>query len=160
VLPSKIFTVLPDSAVPVNVGVVTFVMLSVFELPESDAESRSGAVGADGAVVSMVMPSVLESDRKSVVEGMAVALIVCNPVLSVMTAMLYLSTFAVPLPTFVLPSKIFTVLPDSAVPVKVGVVTFVMLSVFELPESDAESRSGAVGAVGAVVSMVMPSVLE
>ena len=64
---------------------------------------------------------------------------------------------AVPLPTAVPPSKIVTVLPASAVPVKVGVVTLVSLSVLEVPESLAAARSGADGAAGAVVSIVMLS---
>jgi hypothetical protein len=50
----KIVTVLPLSAVPVNVSVVTLVALSVLDRPESDALIRSGTEGASGAVVSMV----------------------------------------------------------------------------------------------------------
>ena len=61
---------------------------------------------------------------------------------------------AVPLPTCVAPSRIFTVLPASAVPVKVGVVSLVILSVWELPVSLAESKSGVEGAAGAVLSSV------
>src|SRR5205809_1837684 len=41
-----------------------------------------------------------------------------------------------------------------AVPLKVGVVSVVLLSVLDGPVSDAGSRSGTDGAVGAVVSMV------
>ena len=37
------------------VGVVSVVLLSVDELPVSEAAARSGAPGADGAVVSTVM---------------------------------------------------------------------------------------------------------
>jgi hypothetical protein len=58
-LPSlRIVTVLPASAVPVKVGVVTLVTLSVLEAPLSDAAARSGADGADGAVASIVTWSV------------------------------------------------------------------------------------------------------
>lgn len=38
-----------------NVGVLSVVMLSEFDDPESDAARRSGAVGDDGAVVSRVI---------------------------------------------------------------------------------------------------------
>ena len=48
-------TVVPTTAVPASVGVVTFVVSSVLLVPESLATSRSGALGAAGAVVSMVI---------------------------------------------------------------------------------------------------------
>src|ERR1043166_10062686 len=54
VAPSKIVTVLPASAVPVNAGVVSFVISSVLELPVSVAAVRSGVVGAAGAGLSTV----------------------------------------------------------------------------------------------------------
>ena len=41
---------LPASAVPVKVGVVTLVMLSVLEAPESEAAIRSGVDGLAGAL--------------------------------------------------------------------------------------------------------------
>ena len=58
--PSNTSTVLLASAVPVNVGVVSSVMLSVLESPESLPASRSGVDGAAGAVVSMVIFKVPE----------------------------------------------------------------------------------------------------
>src|SRR6266478_4285929 len=61
---------------------------------------------------------------------------------------------AVPLATCVTPSKIFTVLPASAVPVNAGVVSLVMLSVFDAPVSLAAVRSGVDGGSGAVLSTV------
>ena len=45
---------LPASALPEKVGAVTLVMLSVLDIPVSDAVARSRFVGAAGAVVSMV----------------------------------------------------------------------------------------------------------
>ena len=54
-------TVASASAVPLSVGVVSLVMLSVSELPESLAVSRSGAEGAVGAVVSTVIVSATEA---------------------------------------------------------------------------------------------------
>ena len=47
-------TVLPASAVPVKVGVVLLVMLSVLEDPVSEALVMSGVLGAEGADVSSV----------------------------------------------------------------------------------------------------------
>src|SRR5436190_1492069 len=47
-------TVLLASAVPLNVGVVTLVMLSVLEVPVSVAAVRSGVEGAAGGVLSTV----------------------------------------------------------------------------------------------------------
>ena len=63
---------------------------------------------------------------------------------------------AVAVPSNVEPSVSYslTVLPASAVPVKVGVVSLVMLSVLDTPLSLAETKSGALGAAGAVLSMV------
>ena len=58
-------------------------------------------------------------------------------------------TVAMPVPTCVAPSNRVIVLPASAVPVKVGLVTLVMLSVLDTPLSEATTRSGAVGAAGA-----------
>ena len=56
---------------------------------------------------------------------------------------------AMPVPITVVPSNKVTVLPASAVPVKVGVVTLVMLSVLDAPLSEAATRSGTDGAAGA-----------
>ena len=56
-------------------------------------------------------------------------------------------------PSIVVPSLSYkvTVAPASApLPVKVGVVTLVMLSVFDEPLSEAAVRSGALGAAAAV----------
>ena len=50
--------------------------------------------------------------------------------------------------------KILTVLPGSAVPVKLGAALVVTLSVLEQPESVAAVKSGIEGAAGGVVSMV------
>src|SRR4029079_9167057 len=64
------------------------------------------------------------------------------------------------LPIWVVPSNSATVAPASAVPVKVGVVALVMLSLFEVPESEPEARSGADGAAGTEVSIVTDSAAE
>ena len=51
------------SAVPVNVGVLSDVMLSVEELPLSVAALRSGVAGAEGAALSILMDSAEEADE-------------------------------------------------------------------------------------------------
>src|SRR5215472_18508508 len=155
VAPSNSFTRLPAGAVPVSFGVVTLVMLSVLDAPESDAAIRSGVVGAAGAVVSMVSDKAPEATLTFPATSVAVALMLRTPWLRVELVMLQLPLpSAVALPIWVAPSNSFTRLPASAVPVKVGVVTLVMLSVLAAPESDAAIRSGVVGAAGAVVSTV------
>ena len=53
--PANSSTVLPASAVPVKVGVVSPVILSVLELPVSEEGARSGVDGASGAVVSTLI---------------------------------------------------------------------------------------------------------
>ena len=51
-------------------------------------------------------------------------------------------------------AKTSTVLLASAVPLKLGVVSLVELSVSELPESDAAIRSGVEGMLGAWTSIL------
>ena len=62
---------------------------------------------------------------------------------------------AVVAPKELLPAKSSTVLLASAVPMKVGVVSLVKLSLFDVPVSELASRSGVEGAAGAAVSMVI-----
>ena len=57
-------------------------------------------------------------------------------------------TVVMPVPSCVVPSNRVIVLPASAVPVKVGLVTLVMLSALDTPLSDAATRSGTVGVAG------------
>ena len=71
----KSSTVLLASAVPVKVGVVSSVILSVLELPESEAAARSGVDGADGAAVSMVIVKELEALEVLPAASVAVAVI-------------------------------------------------------------------------------------
>ena len=84
----------------------------------------------------------------------------CAPLASAVEIMLQLpDASAVAVPSTVLPSSNCTVAPTSAVPVKTGVVIFVMLSLLELPLSLESVKSGAETA-GAVVSIVTDSALE
>ncbi len=64
---------------------------------------------------------------------------------------------AVVVPLLTPSTKTSTVLLASAVPVKVGVVSLVMLSLLEEPVSLPAERSGAAGVVGAVVSITHES---
>ena len=49
------------SAVPRKIGVVTFVILSVPEIPESSSNFKSGNEGAAGACVSIVTESTADA---------------------------------------------------------------------------------------------------
>jgi hypothetical protein len=56
-------TVALASAVPVNVGVVSLVRLSVEEAPLSDAALKSGAEGVVGAIASIVTDKALDTEE-------------------------------------------------------------------------------------------------
>src|SRR5437879_5134243 len=147
--PLKIVTVLFASAVPLKVGVVALVMLSVLLLPVSEAAIRSGVDGALGAVVSIVTDrapdATLTFPAMSVTFSVAVML--CTPCVrvDVLTDQLP-EPSAVALPIWVVPSNSLTVVFAAAVPLKVGLVTLVMLSLLEMPLSEAAMRSGVDGA--------------
>src|SRR5919108_490970 len=79
VAPANRSTVLPASAVPVNVGVVTLVRLSVLEVPLSLAAARSGADGAAGAAVSTVTLRAVEAAETLPAASVAVAVTLCGP---------------------------------------------------------------------------------
>ena len=152
-------TVAPASTLlPVRVGVVTLVMLSVLLLPESDALARSGALGAEGAVVSIVTVRAVDAAPVLPAASVTLALSVCAPSVSALDVMLQLpEPSAVVVPSSVVPSVSYslTVAPASAPPpVTVGVVSLVMLSVSLMPESEPTVMSKPDGAVGTVVSKV------
>ncbi len=67
------------SAVPVNVGVLSDVMLSVEELPKSEAALRSGVVGADGAELSMLIDSADDADEIFPAASVALAVMLLEP---------------------------------------------------------------------------------
>src|SRR5438094_3383945 len=82
-MPSKRVTVAPFSALPVKVGVWFLVMLSVLELPVSDASVRSGAVGAAGAAVSTMIASAADGAETTLLAmSVAVAVMLCGPLVS------------------------------------------------------------------------------
>src|SRR3954454_20205765 len=150
------------SAMPASVGVVSLLLPPLDTIPMFGAASSiiETIEGAAGAAVSMVTDRPPEAVPVLPAASVALAVIVWLPEASVEVAMLQLPLpSAVPLPTWVAPSYSVTVLPASAVPVKVGVATLVRLSVLDAPESEAAARSGVDGALGAVVSMVSTKLL-
>src|ERR1035437_6220211 len=113
--PAKSSTVLPASAVPVKVGVVSAVMLSVLEVPESLEAARSGADGAAGTAVSIVTASAVEW---SLVPPAVVAVAVNKYVLGESALLVMVQsplTFATAVPTVIDPANRVTVLATSAV---------------------------------------------
>src|SRR4051812_17815563 len=156
VVPSNSVTVVPFSAVPVKVGVWFLVMLSVLELPVSEASVMSGADGAAGGVTSMVTDSAADGAETTLLAmSVAVAGIAWTPLVSALTVTKYLPCgSAMSLPTGLPSERMVTFTPGSAVPMNVGVLSLVMLSVLELPVSDAGSRSGMLGGAGGKVRLV------
>ena len=121
----------------------------------SEAAVRSGLEGAPGADASIVTDNAEDAMLVLPAVSVAFAVMTCAPFDRTDVAMLQLPLpSANPVPTRVVPLYSRTVAPASAVPVKVGVVTLVMLSVLDIPLSDAAIRSGADGATGACVSIV------
>lgn len=151
-------TVLLASAVPVKVGVVSLVMLSVFELPVSVPSVISGTEGAAGANVSIVMARAGEAGLIFPAVFVAVAVILWLPSVRTLLVMLQLPIkFAVVVP-MILPVTDdirFTVLFACAVPVNVGVLSFVMLSVLEMPVSVPAVMLGVEGAGGTDASIII-----
>jgi hypothetical protein len=128
--------------------------VSVVALPPANT-------GAVGATVSMVTDRRPEAALTFPAGSVAVAEMPCTPLPSCELTMLQLLlAAAIALPSSVAPSNSFTVLPASAVPVNVGAVMLVMLSVAETPLSINAASFGTVGAAGAVVSIVTTSDAE
>ena len=124
-------------------------------VPETAAVVASLITGDEGAVVSRVVESVVENTLMLPARSVARAAMAYLPSASVVDVMSQLPEA----PTFALPiaeplAKSVTVEPASPVPLKLGVVTDVMLSVLDVPLSDATTRSSAVGRPGAVESIV------
>ena len=73
-------TVSPLAPLPApTVGVITEVMLSVEERPSSEAESKTGAKGASGGVVSIVMVNGAEATEMLLSLSVRVVVIVHVP---------------------------------------------------------------------------------
>jgi hypothetical protein len=147
----------PDSAVPVSVGVETFVMLSVSEVPPSEMADRSGVLGALGDVKSTSTTRPTEALLVLPAASVALAVSVWEPSERTLVVTLQMPSFAVAVPSTVEPSVSYTVTtePDSAEPLKVGVETLVMLSEFEVPLSEMAIRSGVLVVLGGEESIMI-----
>ena len=146
VVPSSNSTVDPASAEPEKVGVLTLVILSVVDEPLSLAAAKSGVVMV-GLVTSIVTVNAADAVPMFPAASLARAVMVCGPPASVLEVMVQFpnpSAFAEPME--VAPSNSVMSTPGSLVPLNVGVVVFVMLSLFEVPVSLASAKSGVEGA--------------
>ena len=75
-----IVTVLPSGTEPADIaGVLSFVRLSEFDVPVSEAAIKSGATGADGATVSSVMFSGVDDGETFPAGSVFVVLIAHEP---------------------------------------------------------------------------------
>jgi hypothetical protein len=132
------------------VGVVSVVTLSVFDVPKSDAEARSGAPGAVGAVVSTLTLRLVDA-ADVCPEAVCAAEIAQVPSLNVPRSHPPVVPDAVKVqvtgvdPDFV--AVTVTEAPEMR-PVRSirGVESDVRLSLVDVPESDAVARSGVPGA--------------
>ena len=141
--------------VPEKVGVVSEVALSVSLAPRSVPAVMSGVLGADGGVVSIKTPRPADDDEVLPTASVAVAETFCTP--SVIAEPGVKLQF--PLPSAVVVPSVpetleitVTVELASAVPVKVGVESLVVLSVLLEPASVPAVMSGVEGGAGAVLS--------
>ena len=137
--PLNSFTVLPASAVPLIVGVVTFVVVDDVDI-----------VGCAGFVVSIV--NATGSDAVDVFPAASVAVTVKTKSCAESEGLVIVkepSVFAVVDPNSDDPLNSFTVLPASAVPTIVGVVLFVVVDDVDI-----------VGCAGFVVSIVNATALD
>ena len=151
-MPSAFFAVMATSSPSTapgseTAGVVSLVMLSVFDVPVSDAGSRSGAE-AVGGVVSMLRSSA--GDTAEVLPAASVIVPVSFQAPSDIVGRSH--EFTVAETTYeqvtVVPSALravsATVSPVDAPGIETaGVLSFVRLSEFDVPESEAARRSGA-----------------
>src|SRR5690349_19436184 len=152
VVPSNSVTRVLAFAVPSKVGVVMLVMLSP-RVPVSEAGSSCGCDGAGvGITVSIVTGRTVEAGPILPATSVAVAVMFCTPlgntVVLLMDQLPLAEAMAVPIT--VVPSYSVTVEPASAVPSISGIVTLVMPSVFDTPESVVASTCKAVGGTGFV----------
>src|SRR5437588_405954 len=90
---------------PLNVGVLSLVTLSVLEAPSSDASSRSGVPGVLGTMMSMVIASAPESAEGLPAVSVERAVIECGPLDSVEAVIVQLPVVmsAVVLPIWLAP---------------------------------------------------------
>ena len=146
-----------------RVGVLSPVKLSVDDEPVSEEANKSRPDGAAGAVPSMVIGSapddvdVLPAGSVSVADTFHVPSVSVGIVQFVAVLTTYEhETVVVPLVAEMV--MVSPVVPPVAL--TVGVVSLVLLSVLDDPESDDASRSTPDGADGGVVSIEIDSALD
>ena len=89
---------------PVNVAVVSLVILSVLDVPVSLLASRSGVPGAEGAVVSIVTLKLLDAALSLLLASVAFAEIAwVTPAVNALVVICQLPSVAVPVPITVVP---------------------------------------------------------
>jgi hypothetical protein len=154
-------TVSPSAAPkPEIAGVASFVTLSVDDEPVSEAGNKSGAGGAAGGVESTVM-FVPGPAGETLPEGsVIVPSMVHEPSDIAGRSQLFTEGDCTYVQDTTEPSDfrplIVMVSPTTAPGIETsGVESDVMLSVFDVPESDAGSKSGVDGALGGVASIEM-----
>ena len=134
--------------VPVNVGVLSEVLLSVLEVPLSLPLSRSGVDGAEGPVESSVYASA-EDAPEVPAPFVALAVIEIEPAESAVVVANQLPALSARVfATDVTPENTSMCVLAAAVPCIVAVVSLVMLSVEETPASLVANSSRDAGAGG------------
>jgi len=166
VLPLVAVIVMVSPLVPpvaLIVGVVSLVLLSVLDDPESDDASKSTPDGADGGVVSIEMGSALDDGDVFPAGSVSVDEMFQFPGVNVGSVQSVDVPTTYEHDTVVLPLLAEMVMVSPLVPpvaLTVGVVSLVLLSVDDEPVSDAVTRSTPLGAFGGVVSSVTEFAVE
>jgi hypothetical protein len=149
--------------VALRVGVLSPVKLSVDDEPVSEEANKSRPDGAAGAVPSMVIGNALDDVDVLPDGSVSVAEIFHVPSVSVGSVQFVDVPMTYEHDTVVVPLVAEMVMVSPLVPpdaLIVGVVSLVLLSVLDDPESDDASKSTPDGADGGVVSIEMGSALD
>jgi hypothetical protein len=121
-----------------------------------------GLIVTVGEVVSIVSASAPEVGPTFPNASVALAVMLCKPSVSTLEVIVYVPPLTTPLPICVTPSNNFTVIggvgPAGIVPVNVGALILVLLSVAETPESWPAASAGVEGGEFATVKDVLEAV--
>ena len=134
------------------------VTLSVCDPPLSEVVAKSGATGFDGAVASMVIGNAVEEVEVLPAGSVNVDEMFQVPSVSVGSVQFVAEPITYVHDTVVVPLVAEMVMVSPLVPplaLIVGVVSLVLLSESDAPESDDAERSTPDGADGGVVSMLI-----
>jgi hypothetical protein len=145
----------PDALI---VGVVSLVLLSESDAPESDDANKSRPLGVTGAVPSIVIGNAVEEVEVLPAGSVNVDEMFQVPSVSVGSVQFVAEPITYVHDTVVVPLVAEMVMVSPLVPplaLKVGVVSLVLLSESDAPESDDAERSTPDGADGGVVSMLI-----